>query len=496
MSKPSNLADDPKLYFSDFFQVSSATVKDYGAFNVSLVADLPLFIDPFLLFNSRKEEYRALHDQIMKYLRFLRDKSADQLLDEGLLRAWYTFPEVRQNWLGFTIDGNRGSGLGIKFAGALRRNLAALFPNFGKEQITRGSHLEKLCLIESGVGRDNISDLAVNLVKGFLLRYTETFAKKYINEKLCNQCAIEKDHFNYQTEVWERGTYHLPSFRMDYVLLTPKDMLTKDDSWINRRELIDDFQAIPDSIPDGELRALINNYFRSVLPTTPSRKEIQEGAMATIRKFPQIIDYYIRKKEIEGDRAIATSTSKVQFSEQLYLIQFGLLASQLARDTEFYQVPSNTYKEALQRLLFLKDVIENKGGHKLFYVGGQPVQRESDIHIMYRLTWYATSSDVSREVNDGRGPADFKISRGAKDKSIVEFKLASNPQLKRNLQHQTKVYEMASDASQSVKAIIFFTAEQLERVTRILKELELTGREGIVLIDARMDNKPSGSKAA
>jgi len=82
------------VYFSDFFGVSPATIEKYGAFNISLVADLPLFIDPFLLFNSKKPEYRALHDRIINYLRFLRDKSTGQDPDPGLLKAWYRFPEV------------------------------------------------------------------------------------------------------------------------------------------------------------------------------------------------------------------------------------------------------------------------------------------------------------------------------------------------------------------------------------------------------------------
>ena len=38
---------------------------DYGAFNVSLINDLPLFVDPFLLFNSTKAEYRALHEDVI-----------------------------------------------------------------------------------------------------------------------------------------------------------------------------------------------------------------------------------------------------------------------------------------------------------------------------------------------------------------------------------------------------------------------------------------------
>jgi uncharacterized heparinase superfamily protein len=37
------------------------------------VSDLPLFIDPFLLFNSDKPEYQELHDGIIAYLRFLRN---------------------------------------------------------------------------------------------------------------------------------------------------------------------------------------------------------------------------------------------------------------------------------------------------------------------------------------------------------------------------------------------------------------------------------------
>jgi hypothetical protein len=74
-------------------------------------------------------------------------------------------------------------------------------------------------------------------------------------------------------------------------------------------------------------------------------------------------------------------------------------------------------EEAHERVAFLKDVIENKGGHRLFYSGGQPIQRELDLQIAYRLVWYGSPSDVSTEVNDGRGPADFKVLRGAADKN-------------------------------------------------------------------------------
>jgi hypothetical protein len=148
-----------RIYFSDFFGINKSALEKYGAFNISLLADLPLFVDPFLLFNSKKPVYRDLHERMIKYLRFLRDKSVDDPgLDAGLLNAWYKFPEVGQNWLGFAAKSNRGHGLGKEFAESLHSNLGRIFGSFGKENVARGSHLEKLCLIREKVGRDNISD--------------------------------------------------------------------------------------------------------------------------------------------------------------------------------------------------------------------------------------------------------------------------------------------------------------------------------------------------
>ena len=89
-------------FFSDFFGISPNVLHRYGAFNVSLVNDLPLFIDPFLLFNSKKRAYRKLHHQIIEYLIFLRDKASTTEATEANLRLWYCFREVKQNWLGFS----------------------------------------------------------------------------------------------------------------------------------------------------------------------------------------------------------------------------------------------------------------------------------------------------------------------------------------------------------------------------------------------------------
>jgi hypothetical protein len=124
-----------ELYFSDHFEVARTEIEAHGAFDISLVADLPLFVDSFLLFSSSKPEYRRLHDRIIDYLRFLRARAASGNLDPALQRSLYSFKEVKQNWLGFTRAGNSGAGLGKKFANALHRNLHTIFGDFGNESL-------------------------------------------------------------------------------------------------------------------------------------------------------------------------------------------------------------------------------------------------------------------------------------------------------------------------------------------------------------------------
>lgn len=48
-----------ELYFSQHFDVDPDLLEEYGALDISLVSDLPLFVDPFLLFNSDDPDYQA-----------------------------------------------------------------------------------------------------------------------------------------------------------------------------------------------------------------------------------------------------------------------------------------------------------------------------------------------------------------------------------------------------------------------------------------------------
>ena len=479
-----------KIYFSDFFNISSDKIEDYGAFNVSLINDLPLFIDPFLLFGSKKEEYQKLHNDIIEYLSFLKTKSAEGITDLSQIKSWYLFPEVKQNWFGYSKVGNNGSGLGKNFGQSMSSSMHIVFDDIGKEKITQSSHLEKAGLFEIGVGKDNISDFTTNLIKEFLLSYTEIFAIKNIDSKFLRKINVGKVYFNYNLERWMPKEFVLPYFDNDYVILTPRDILTKDDNWINGNDLKGDFSRIVNSIPNDQLRNEIFNYFRMVLPKPPknkknTQKEISQAVQYTIRKYPEIIKWYIKSKEENKEGAKNISKQKVDEVESIFIHKLSKFVELLYDKTEFYNVNSkSSFEESLKRINYLKDVIENNDGYKLFYIDNQPIKREEDLQIIYRLTWYASDFDVNREPNNGRGPVDYAVSKGSKDKTLIEFKLASNSKLKQNLVKQVEVYEKANNTDKSIKVILYFDGLEYQKVVKTLKELKLENKSNIILIDA------------
>ena len=86
-----------KLLFSEYFEIDDGVLDVYGALNICIDADLPLFIDPFLLFSSEKPEYIELHGQVVNHLIQLKKLAVSEQNPDIRL---FQFPEVKQNWLG------------------------------------------------------------------------------------------------------------------------------------------------------------------------------------------------------------------------------------------------------------------------------------------------------------------------------------------------------------------------------------------------------------
>jgi len=353
-----------KIYFSDFFDVTPGVISDFGAFNISLINDLPLFIDPFLLFNSENQEYQKLHENMIGYVQFLKIQSGSPL-PSGALKAWFYFPEIKENWLGYSKSGNNGRGLGPKFANTLKHNLTTIFSDFGEERNT-ATHLEKLTLVKNGVGKDQISDFTCNLICGYLAAYTERFAKLHIDKSKLGTFTVGKIHFDKNTQTWAARQFLLPKLGNQFVLLTPIDMLTKDEAWISHRGMVEDYSAIMSSVDNDQLRSQINTYFTSVLPIDATQDEVSDAIEKVVTKYPAFLDYYIKLKEKDGRGARMQSAEKIGQASDLFLTQLRILVDKLDQ-TKFYQTNTTSFSEGFARVSYLKEVIEKTRWLQDFY---------------------------------------------------------------------------------------------------------------------------------
>lgn len=483
------------IHFTDVFNVSSEALEEYGAFNISLINDVPLFIDPFLLFSSEKEEYQSLHQQILRYLSFLKTK-AEEGVSMARIKALYSFPEIKENWLGYSEFGNRGHGLGKGFATSMHSLMPVVFKDLGKETITASSHLEKMGLFNEGVGRDTISDFTTNLIFDYLLNYTQSFAREYIDPEYCSFFCVKNAYFDYSTERWMPRKYWLPKYVDNFVLLTPKDLLTRDETWINSHDMLEHFLDISESIENDNLRSAINDYFVRQIPVYEmSKKEkdryVRDAKWKTIRKYPELIEYYVGGKEKDKEKAKSIANEKMSAVEGMVVGWVrGFVHDELSKTPFFQLLPNSSYREALKRVAYFKKCLEDNDVYKVFCSNGK-CAKEEIIQLAFRLVWYATDHDVNREVNNGRGPVDYKVSMGAKDNALIEFKLARNKNLKKNLENQLAIYQNANDTQYGIVVIVYYSTEERIRAEKILKELNLDNKENVILIDCRPKSSAS-----
>lgn len=499
------------MFFSEKFNVSSDLIEAYGAVDISLVCDVPLFVDPMLIFNSKKTEYQALHKEIIKYFHFLY-KKAENGLTKKEIGAWFNFNEVPNNWLGYSLVGNKGLALGQKYAEFLYNNIAFAINTNG---VSRSGHIEKIMLLYEGSGKDKISDLTVNLIKGYLCDYTEKFAMEYIDSKYLKRLPVERACFNYKTESFVSKEYTLPYIynekgKIEYVLLTPHDLLREDEPAINRNDFIDSYDSIRMTIENETLRAYVNNYLSMAVKEyeenqKKNKKKVSERSIAKIEKkafmelvqeYPELYDYYIKYKEKNADLNDAISRDEVEEQFQRLIVAAKKLISVFEPEQYLIEEKCTAREEAKSRIKYFKHIIEECDGYKNLYVNGKQIARENDLQRLFKFVWYGTNYKVDAEANNGRGYADFIVSKGQNNQNVIEFKLASNSSLS-HVFTQVEIYEAANCSEGSLVVIFYFSEEEYVYAKNVVSAAgyESMIDESIYLIDCRNDNKVSASKA-
>ncbi len=499
------------MLFSEYYKIDAACLKKYGAIDISLVADTPLFIDPLLIFSKKNQKYKDLHSQTLKYFIFLYKKAREILTEEEIL-YWFGFKETPQNWLGYSFYGNKGRGSGKLFATYIYKHIDfAMKP----QKIAKERHFEKIMLLEKGTGKDRISDMTVSILKKFFLEYTQVFAVENIDPSMLEHFVIDKVSFDYDTENFISEEFTLPfiqyeSGKKEYVILTPSDMVRTEEPSINRKAFINSYSMLLESLDNSFLRLQVNSYISNYIsqfeknakkPLKDStrlmheKKAFEEAA----EQFPELYDYFIKMMENKTNDTEKESAKERELVTEFLDKNVKALISLYEKNTG---IPNISYphiqlaeEEARRKIRQFKHIIEDCDGYKTLYYKDKPIANEDLLQRIFKAVWVDSEYKVDAETNNGRGYADFVISFGKSNQAVVEFKLANNTSLSRVF-HQVDIYKKANETTHGLIVIFYFSEIEKQRTEKLIEE---SGHKNFIddtifLVDCRKDNKMSASK--
>jgi len=128
--------------------------------------DIPLYIDPFLLWKSPSQQDQALHTSITNSFNYLNYLNKKNRRNEAL-EILTNISECHEVGLGVSKT-RKGVKVGEKKANEIL-DLFTNIPEYGQFGFT---HFEAIQLYISGISKDRVSDIACNYIKSFLIDYT------------------------------------------------------------------------------------------------------------------------------------------------------------------------------------------------------------------------------------------------------------------------------------------------------------------------------------
>jgi hypothetical protein len=147
-----------------------------------------------------------------------------------------------------------------------------------------------------------------------------------------------------------------------------------------------------------------------------------------------------------------------------------------------------------------RDLVENKGLWKELWADDDTPRKEKASQRLFFAIAYsyckANNIDLTPEADAGNGPVDFKLSKGANSKVLVEIKLSTNSDVKHGYEKQLEIYKRADDTDRALFLLIDVgnMGRKYDEVTRMRIEfIEEHGRASdIMYVDGRQ--KASASK--
>jgi hypothetical protein len=478
---------DLDFRFSERFGVTRIQEDDW--FDVMLATDTKLFVDPFRVYAEESGWWKGAHDELVDFFNLVLELMAEASLDPSS-QHWRAasellmFPEPLEFCLGYAegSDGGRGT------AKKRREEMLAA----GATAINAGmdtlSHFEEMTLFQGRVGPDLISDVACNVLKRRFIEYTQEVCERHEIET--QKVSVRHSSWSRESRRWENDEYELPynPWTKAGVLLTPKRFL----------------RQLPSIEGDGFWDFAFSfeaENIKGQFQYDIARKVKKETIARLARQNPDLVRKFVQRFETQPLAAYDVETDprgRTRWYEAgLDLASEARTISEPEKAGEFCDFVGHLCNEFVW-------VTEERGGWRLLWNPDDTPRAESAVQQLFHVAMlgYCKSHniDLSPETAAGRGPVDFKFSRGWECRAVVEVKLANHSRFWHGLDTQTPTYMKA----EGIRCGYFlavqytdkdFTKERIERVHTKAKDVSEECDYNIkpVFVDARP--KKPGSRA-
>lgn len=464
---------------SSVLGVKEKALSSEGAFDAFVDIDSRFYIDPHLLESAStielKGSYKKFKDHFKSIIHLLdaSKRRNDTFYQQALRRL--IFREISLVALGYASQGTRGSGIGPKLASHIVETASEIIKAGIKDPVL----FELVGLFEDNIGADRISDMTVSIILPNILEYSQRVAKNLkVNTK---SVKVRNVAYNIAIDPKNRRL----------IVLIPKEILTPLPVALDWDEI--DFV----SAHNQQLRDKVN---RTVGDTWKvAAKKLSKGELRiALLKSPDSLRKLIQRYK---DRPANKYNFELDPAGEIIWHEAGLKFATLY-PLELAPVSANNILDVVTKICqHFRSLVEDNGLFQLLYDDAKNRKHERAAQLLFfgiaDAYCEANNLELSREPNAGRGPVDFRVSRGYRARVNVEVKYSSNTSLYHGYTTQLPIYDKAEKTFHSVYLIIK-TTESTAAIDRLL-ELRKKGLEkgnhmpDIIIVDGKY--MLSGSKA-
>lgn len=483
------------MRFSEHFDIAIGVDDDW--FDLLLNQDTPLYIDPYLVFDDNDPLWAASQTSLVQYFEQALELVLKSRGVEGS-PAWKAAvrllkcPEPNQFCLGLSAGDPRGSGIGEKTATEIARVLDLV----RREGATELASVAGFTVFVERVGVDMISDALCNVLKGRFIKYTQSVARRHdirMQSQLVTNARLDP------RRGWRSDDFELPHNALmgTYVLLVPSRFL-RDIPILGADTFFDWVDE------NSQLRDQLNLDVAQQL----SKSDKVACARAVAMRDPQLAIEFLREfnrthhsappYDVRGDPKglVSWFEAGIGLAER-----FAARNGNIRAAATTAEVPQFTKQLAYA----FKNEVEERGGWKILWdSSGTSHQREEVAQAlagaMWRAQCKASNVDISKEVNIGRGPVDFKFSAGFNSRALIEVKHIGSSKLLSGARKQLPQYMKSEEIQSGVYLAIGYADRDFadERIREITDACAMTAEQrGIdiapVIVDARPSTKTSAS---